>query len=95
MTTLNNTKTSGRHFYAVKLNKAGKEVPYAFTTMLTRNEWIAKNENTKPVTAFEVYQLLNKHNNEALIINRQNRVIKVPHSEIENEPKNGQRLIRS
>lgn len=93
MTTLNQAKTSGRHFYAIKTSKTGKDIPYAFNTMATRNEWLEKNEGTKPVTAFEVYQLLNKHSNELLIANRQNRVLKVA-ADTEILTEKGQRLIR-
>lgn len=94
MTTLNNNaKTSSRHFYAVKTSKTGKELAYAFTSVANRNEWLDKTENTKAVTAFEVYQLLNKHGNESLITNRQNRVLKVP-ADTEIFPEKGQRLIR-
>jgi len=93
MTTLNNVeKTTGRNFYAVKQTNNGKEVAYAFEKMAARNEWVKKTENAKPVTAFEVYQMLHKTSNDVLIANRQNRVIKVS---VEDEifPEKGQRLL--
>ncbi len=95
MTTLNQVeKTSGRNFYAVKTDNKGRDIPYAFNTMAERSEWLAKNENSKQVTAFEVYQMFNKQSNEALIANRRNRVMKVS-SDVELDVSKGQRLIRS
>lgn len=93
MTTLKNaTKASGRHFYAVKTG-SGKDIPYAFNNVASRTEWLERTENTKAVTAEEVYQMLNKQDNEALIANRRNRVIKLAIG-AEIYPEKGQRLIR-
>lgn len=96
MTTLNQDekKASGRHFYATKPDNKGRDIAYAFNTMAERSEWIAKNENSKQVTAFEVYQMLNKQSNEILIANRRNRVMKVS-NDVELDVSKGQRLIRS
>lgn len=94
MTTLNNvTKTSGRHFYAVKTDSNGNDIPYAFNNVAARNEWLQRNDKSKPITADEVYQMLNKQDNEALIANRRNRVIKLAIG-AEIYPEKGQRLIR-
>ena len=95
MTTLNQVeKASGRNFYAVKTDNKGRDIPYAFCTVADRAEWLNKNEDTKQVTAFEVYQMLNKQSNEALIANRRNRVMKVS-NQAEIFPEKGHRLIRS
>lgn len=85
-------KTSGRNFYAVKQTANGKEIPYAFEKIAKRNEWVERNENTKPVSAFEVYQMLHKTSNDVLIANRQNRVLKVSSND-EIFPEKGQRLL--
>lgn len=94
MTTVNNVeKTSGRNFYAVKSNTKGENIVYAFEKVAQRNQWLQRTENSKPVSAFEVYQMLQKTDKDALIANRQNRVLKVsPQDEI--FPEKGQRLIR-
>lgn len=86
-------KTTGRNFYATKPDRKGKDVPYAFERIAERNEWMDKNDDAKPVTALEVYQMLNKSTNDALIANRNHRVIKVK-ADDEIEVKKGQRLIR-
>lgn len=86
-------KTTGRNFYATKPDRKGKDVPYAFERIAERNEWMDKNDDAKPVTALEVYQMLNKSTNDALIANRNHRVLKVK-ADDEIEVKKGQRLIR-
>lgn len=86
-------KTTGRNFYATKPDRKGKDVPYAFERIAERNEWMEKNDDAKPVTALEVYQMLNKSTNDALIANRNHRVLKVK-ADDEIEVKKGQRLIR-
>lgn len=86
-------KTTGRNFYATKPDKSGKEIAYAFERVAERSEWMGKNDDAKPVTALEVYQMLNKHDTEALIANRNKRVYKIKADE-EIEVKKGQRLIR-
>lgn len=95
MTTISNAeKVSGRNFYAVKENSKGKAVPYAFMKIAERNAWVKENEdvNAKPVSAFEVYKLLHKTSNDALIANRQGRVMKVSEQD-EVFPEKGQRLL--
>lgn len=94
MTTLNGVeKSSVRNYYAVKQTDNGKEYAYAFEKKAERKTWLSRHENAKPVTAWDVYRLMDKHPNEALVANRQNRVLKLGADEEINLEK-GQRLVR-
>lgn len=92
-TTSNIERDSSRHFYAVKENNRGQVIPYGFSKIASRNEWLSKNDNAKPVSAFEVYQMLNKQSNEVLAVNRLNRVFKTTAKDVDVEK--GHKLIRN
>ncbi len=87
-------KSSGRNFYAMKTSANGKEIPYAFEKVSTREQWLEKHTDAKPVSALEVYQTMHKHSSEALAANRANRVFKVKLDQ-EIDTSKGQRIIRN
>lgn len=87
-------KSSGRNFYAMKESNSGKTVPYGFETVVARRTWLEKHTDARPAGAMEVYRLLQKNSDEAIIANRTNRLFTVKlGSEI--DISKGQRVIRN
>ena len=86
------TKSATRNFYAVKANKNGEVIPYAFDKIADRNGWIERHD-ARPTSALEVYKMLNKKSNDIVIANRNHRLKVVSATDANIDPEKGHRIV--
>lgn len=87
-------KTTGRNFYAVKVDRKGNEVPYVFEKLAERNGWIERHvaRNARPTSATSVYKMLKRRSKDIIVANRNHRLVVVDSIEAIN-PDKGQRIV--